>query len=237
MLNAQIQEVSKKDLPAPKRRHRYYTPEEVKEHNKANDCYVSIFHEVYDLTNYIQENYSKLMEPIIKAAGTDISHWFDPETHEPKTCVLEGTNLKGYYTPFGLYPNIPSPYPDAEFDYNFIVPWWKNADFKVGRLTKKVRKIKIMNTLTEHVDLIECCTEETIYEILERYKKYNDHAESYTWKRLQRNLDMDLTLDENDVPDEKDDHFAIYDDDCKNIENEEYIPIIHLYFNDDLTEA
>ena len=31
-----------------------------------------------------------------------------------------------------------------------------------------------MNTLTEHVDLIECCQEETINEILERYKKYND---------------------------------------------------------------
>ena len=59
---------------------------------------------------------------------------------------------------------------------------------------KKVRKINIMNTLTEHVDLIECCQEETINEILERYKKYNDHAESYTWKRLKKKLDMDLTL-------------------------------------------
>ena len=43
--------------------------------------------------------------------------------------------------------------------------------------------------------------------------------------------------DENEVFDEADDHFAIYDDDVKNIEEEEYIPIIHLYFNDDLTEA
>ena len=41
-----------------------------------------------------------------------------------------------------------------------------------------------MNTFTEDVDLIECCQEETINEILERYKKYNDHAESYMWKRL-----------------------------------------------------
>ena len=29
----------------------------------------------------------------------------------------------------------------------------------------------------------------------------------------------------------------IYEDDTKNIEAEEYIPIIHLYFNDDLTES
>jgi hypothetical protein len=47
---------------------------------------------------------------------------------------------------------------------------------------------------------------------------------------------VDLTLDENDAPDEKGDHFAIFDDIIKIIEAEEYIPIIHLYFNDDLTE-
>ena len=45
---------------------------------------------------------------------------------------------------------------------------------------------------------------------------------------------MDLTLDENDVPDEKDDHFVIQDPYIKNIEAEEYILVIHLYFNDDL---
>ena len=229
--------IETKHLPAPQCKHRFYTPEEVKAHNKANDCYVSIFHEVFDLTTFIQENYSALMDPIIKAAGTDISHWFDPETKEPKTCVLEGTNLKGYYAPNGLYPHIPSAYPDAEWNYDFDIPWWKNSNYKIGKLTKKVRKINIMNTLNEHVDLIECCEEETINEILERYKRYNDHAESYTWKRLQKCLDMEKTLNENNIPDETDDHFAIYDDDVRNIEAKEYIPIIHLYFNDDLTEA
>ena len=177
------QKISKKDLPAPIKKHRYYTPDEIKEHNTANDCYVSIFYEVYDLTKYIQENYSSLMEPLIKAAGTDISHWFDPKTKEPKTCVLQGTSLLSYFCPNGLYPNIPPAFPDSEWNYNFDIPWWKNSNYKIGKLTKKVRKINIMNTLTEHMDLIECCEEETINEILERYKKYNDHAESYTWKR------------------------------------------------------
>ena len=37
------QKISKKDLPAPIKKHRYYTPDEIKEHNTANDCYVSIF--------------------------------------------------------------------------------------------------------------------------------------------------------------------------------------------------
>ena len=99
-----------------------------------------------------------------------------------------------FYSPDGLYPNSPPSFPEAEWNYNFDIPWWKNDNYKIGKLTKKVRKINIMNTLTEHVDLIECCQEETINEILERYKKYNDHAESYTWKRLKKKLDMDLTL-------------------------------------------
>ena len=126
--NDSIPVISKKDLPAPSRKHRYYTPDEVKVHNSANDCYVSIFGNVYNLTNYIQENYSPLMEPIIKAAGTDISHWFDPETKDPKTCVLEGTSLLGYFCPNGLFPNVPPHFPDAEFDYNFDIPWWKNKN-------------------------------------------------------------------------------------------------------------
>lgn len=228
--------IGKKNIPAPSRKHRYFTPDEIKIHNMANDCYVSIFYEVFDLTHFIQENYSSLMDPIIKSAGTDISHWFDPITKDPKTCVLEGTSLKSYFCPLGLFPNIPPAFPDAEWNYKFDIPWWKNSNFKIGHLTKKTRMIKIMNTLTEHVDLIEVCSEETIYEILDRYKAYNDHAESYTWKRLQRKLDMELTLDENEIFDESEDHFAIYNIEAKEDEDE-YIPIIHLYFNDDLTEA
>ena len=62
----------------------------------------------------------------------------------------------------------------------------QNVSEEVKKYQDGVRMIydNIMNTLTEHVDLIECCQEETINEILERYKKYNDHAESYTWKRI-----------------------------------------------------
>ena len=67
---------------------------------------------------------------------------------------------------------------------------------KIGKLTKKVRKILIINTLTHQENIIEVCSEETINEILDRYKAINEHAESYTWKRTQRVLDMELTLEE-----------------------------------------
>ena len=80
-------------------------------------------------------------------------------------------------------------------------------------------------------DILECCSEETINEILDRYLELNEHAASYTWKRLGRPLDMDQTLEENDIPDESKDFVDLnLDEDC-------YIPCIHIYYNDDLTVA
>lgn len=74
-----------KNLPPPIKRRRYYTPQEVRVHNSANDCWVSMFHEVYDLTNLIQSNYGHLVDPIIKEAGNDISHWFNHITKDVST--------------------------------------------------------------------------------------------------------------------------------------------------------
>lgn len=56
--------------------------------------------------------------------------------------------------------------------------------------------------LTDHEDIIEVPSEETIQEILIRYKEINEHAASYTWKRLGRPLDMEKTLEENNIDDE-----------------------------------
>ncbi len=119
------------------------------------------------------------------------------------------------------------------------IRWWKDQSLKIGNLSRKTRKLRIINTLTGQDDIIEVnnsfdikvCSEETINEILDRYKEINDHAESYTWKRLQRVLDMELTLAENDIPDETDEYISL------DIDPDEYVPAIHLYFNDDLTEA
>ena len=54
----------------------------------------------------------------------------------------------------------------------------------IGRLTKKVRKIQIMNTLTKDEEVFEVAQEETMNEILDRFLIFNGHAASYTWKRL-----------------------------------------------------
>ena len=82
----------------------------------------------------------------------------------------------------------------------------------------------------------QVCSEETLEEIQRRYLQYNNHAASYTWKRTDSNevariLDMRATLDANGIRDET----ATFDD--LSIDTDWYIPIIHLYFSDDLSVA
>ncbi len=66
---------------------------------------------------------------------------------------------------------------------------------------------------------------------MDRYLAINKHAASYTWKRLTRPLNMDQTLTENAIPDETAEYIDL------GIDEEEYVPAIHLYYNDDLTVA
>ena len=79
------------------------------------------------------------------------------------------------------------------------------------------------------------CDEETLEEIQDRYLEHNAHATSYTLKSLQEGefvpLDMALTLTENGVPDEADEFERL------TIDQDFYTPVLHVYFNDDLTVA
>jgi len=68
-------------IPRPYKLRRFYTPKEVALHSAIGDCWVSFFDKVFDLTLLISKNHeSPLCDPIVLAAGTDITHWFDPET-------------------------------------------------------------------------------------------------------------------------------------------------------------
>ena len=108
-----------KHLPPPYKLRRYYTPKEVAVHCTANDCWVSFFDQVYDLTKLIQKHYGAEVEPIVKAAGTDITHWFDAKTREPKTFIDPKDNVMHYYTPNGRYLHIPPAGPDSAWDKTF----------------------------------------------------------------------------------------------------------------------
>lgn len=78
----------KQFLPVQGQKQRYYTLEEVTSHNIANDCWVILFGEVYNLTRIIQENITNaLTTPLVQAAGTDITYWFDAISREPRVRV------------------------------------------------------------------------------------------------------------------------------------------------------
>ena len=111
------------------------------------------------------------------------------------------------------------------------LPWWKDETLIIGNLSSHIRKIKIINTLTKHEDILLVASEETLNEILDRYIEINKHAASYTWKRLGRPLNMEATLEDNDIPDDRQEYIDL------GIDEDAYIPAIHLFYNDDLTVA
>ena len=78
-------------LPKPYKLRRYYTPQEVSLHQTADDCWVSFFNGVYDLTKLLADNQKtqgELCQPIAKVAGTDISNWFDPINQEVSATIV-----------------------------------------------------------------------------------------------------------------------------------------------------
>ncbi|OMJ67742.1 hypothetical protein SteCoe_35022 [Stentor coeruleus] len=219
-----------KHLIKPYKKRNYYIPEDVEVHCTAADCWVSFFYKVYDLSTLLHEHRGDpLCWPIIQAAGSDISHWFDEETGEPKAYIDPVSNMKVVYCPFGRYLHVPPIDPSGYFDTSFKIPWWKDEKYYIGHLSKKPRKIRLLNMLSKTDDIIEVASEETLEEILDRYLPYNIHAASYTWKMSGRALDMDLSLEENGIEDDSDEFKRL------EIDDNMYIPTIHLYYNDDLT--
>jgi hypothetical protein len=83
-------------------------------------------------------------------------------------------------------------------------------------------------------------SEEMLSEIRERYHDINFHANSYTFKALVAGpeggvdfceLDMGKTLEDNGVADET----RTFEDLL--IPTDAFVPVIHVYWNDDLTVA
>ena len=54
---------------------------------------------------------------------------------------------------------------------------------------------------------------------------------SYTWKRLGKCLEMDRTLGDNGVKDDSAEMISL------GMDPDDHLPTLHIYFNDDLTEA
>lgn len=222
-------------------RRRFYTPYEVSLHSSPDDCWVSFLGNVYDLSALLKANPGDLAEPIIHAAGQDISHWFDPATRDVKRHIDPITNLECAYTPMGRFIHVPPNEPTNDWNTTITKPWWADQTYRVGSLSRALRLIRIKNVLTEQEETLEVPEEETIVEIRERYLLHNWHAKSYTWKAIRKvkgkfafdELDMNLTLAENGIPNDVPDFEALHIP----ADDPDYIPVLHVYWNDDLTVA
>jgi len=99
---------------APQRR--YYSPAEVSAHASPDDLWVSFHGSVYNLTTLIKANEGPLVQPVIKVAGSDISHWFSAETGDLKTYTDPVTNLQRPYCPMGRFLHVPPAEPVGDWD-------------------------------------------------------------------------------------------------------------------------
>jgi len=223
--------VKKGDIPKEYALKRFYTAADIAKHSASHDCWVSYFGRVYDLTPLLAAYDGPLAQPIIDAAGTDISHWFDEETRQPKTHIDPMTGLEEIYCPWGRYIHVPPQGPESSWSTKFDMPWWEDTRYYIGKRTFRTRKVTMVNLLTKQKNTLEVPVEETVEEIRQRYMIHNAHAGSYTWKRLGKVLNMEKTLEENGMKDETEEFVRL------GIDPDDHIPVIHLYFDDDLTEA
>jgi hypothetical protein len=166
-----------------------------------------------------------LTRPVLQMAGRDVSHWFDADTGDVRRHVDPVSLVRCYYTPQGRFVHVPPPWPDSAWATDFGLPWWLDPAYCIGRLSRKVRKVKIVNTLTGDEDVLEVCAEETIASIRNRYLEYNADAHNYAWKRLGKPLDLQKTLDENDIEDQTEEFYEL------DLDEDYYIPALTLYYS------
>ncbi|KAL0232407.1 hypothetical protein PCE1_002748 [Barthelona sp. PCE] len=211
--------------------YKFFLEEEVKAHCTSNDCWISLFGLVFDMTPLVTEATNTMeAQPILDAAGSDITHWFNSDGNV-RTCIDQMTEMEVPYTPQGRFFHCPPRLPDARWVPDFEVPWWKDQRYVLGYLSTSPRKVFIVNTLTTHRHLVTVPNEETLSMILERYKKYNNEGHAYVWKYKGKRLNMDISLKENGIEDEADNYSEL------NIPEEMSYPAIHLYFTDSLDVA
>ena len=57
----------------------FYTPAQVASHSVAADCWLSLLGKVIDATELVRRESPELVQSIVSAAGTDVSHWFSKD--------------------------------------------------------------------------------------------------------------------------------------------------------------
>nr|CAI5843826.1 unnamed protein product [Callosobruchus analis] len=116
--------------------------------------------------------------------GKDISHWFDEKTGDIQYYIHPETGCRIPYCPHGPIPDVSVQVPSTDWRPLEGKPWWRDDQYQIGLLTKRVRPIRIINMICPFAKevLINVCCEDTFYRIQERYSMFNSDADSYTWR-------------------------------------------------------
>ena len=208
----------------------YYTPSQVSLHSLSTDCWVSFFHRVYDLTSVLASSPSHLHLPLLRFAGRDISFLFDPSTRQPVSCVSPVSGLRVFSCPYGPYPHLPPEWPSSDYATCVECVWWEDERLCVGRLASSVRDVRLVNTLTGQDDCMEVAGEETVADIKRRWQSEYGGGGGYVLKVGGRVLELDKTLEQNGLADERADMEEL------GMNCRDFIPVIHLYFDDQIGE-
>ncbi|CAG9865236.1 unnamed protein product [Phyllotreta striolata] len=210
---------------------KYFAPFEVVIHNKPDDCWVSLLGKVLDVTPVIRQYAGqRCIAPLLTMAGKDVSHWFDETTGDIQHYVHPITGCRVPYCPHGPLPDVRVPVPATDWQPLCKPPWWHDKRYQIGLLTKRVRPLRIINMIcpfTREV-LINVCCEDTFWRIEDRYMEFNNDAECYTWRYLGQNLNMDKTMEENGICDERDKFTEL------GLSQNYHVPSVSLYYNDNL---
>jgi len=115
---------------------KFYTKEEVSLHSIPEDCWISIFDHVLDVTSLIQSGNDT--KSILNYSGQSVSHWFNninKETGEIeiKTFVDPLRNVSLPYLPEGSILHVLPPDPSTEVNVD-IIPWWKQSTLFIGKV-------------------------------------------------------------------------------------------------------
>ncbi|CAG5073882.1 Similar to cyb5d1: Cytochrome b5 domain-containing protein 1 (Danio rerio) [Cotesia congregata] len=217
---SQITFTKEKELP-------YFLPSEVVLHNSLSDCWVSYLGKVYDLTALCKSCEDRPeIKPILLFAGKDISHWFDRLTGDIQHHVDPRTGALVPYCPHGPIPDVGIPEPSSTWRPLEQVPWWRDTKYLLGNLTRNPRPCRVINTLIAKEALIWVCEEDTIKRIQERFKLFNSNSSDYLWKSEEKILDLNKTLTDNGIPDERERFLR-----C-GLPDNFYVPSILCYYKD-----
>ncbi|KAH8392131.1 hypothetical protein KR215_001477, partial [Drosophila sulfurigaster] len=210
------------------KRMRYFLMDEVVTHNRKDDCWVVIHKNVFDLTPMIKDridHWNRNMDYLMAHAGKDLSHLFH-ENGEPRTEISPSSGH-----PRVLFPPILE-VAISDFARTKHAMWSQDNFYHIGRITRRARRLRIINTLTAKVQFMNVCDEDSIYDIQQKYKaRYNHHAGSYEWRKFSNGakycgvLNLNGNLDENGLTDAEESDVELPP------------PSIWLYYTDDLTIA